>query len=183
MIQRYGAKMPRIHPTAWVHPSAVVIGDVWLGPRVSVWPGVVLRGDCGAIRVGEDSNLQDGTVVHTTQDISETHVGCRVTVGHSVILHGCRVADDCLVGMHSTLLDNCRIGDHCIVAAGSLVTVGKDFAPRSLIVGSPAAVSRAVSDKNLSQIDYGWRAYRQYCQPYLTGDVETLPDSYHFWPE
>lgn len=182
MIQRYRDKTPRIHPTAWVHPMATVIGDVCLGPRVSVWPGVVLRGDCGPISIGSFSNLQDGTVVHTTQDLSETVVGERVTVGHGVILHGCRVADDCLVGMGSTLLDNCQIGDHSIVAAGALVTVGKVLPPRSMIIGSPAVVVREVNAKNLAQIDAGWQAYLGYHQPFVVGDVEQLPDDWKFWP-
>ena len=183
MIQQYRQFVPHIHPTAWVHPAAVVIGDVWLGPLTSVWPGAVLRGDCGTIRIGEATNIQDGTVVHTTQEISETHIGARVTVGHNVILHGCRVADDCLIGMHSTLLDNCQIGDHSIVAAGSLVTVGKQFGSHSMIMGRPAVHTREVSPANLRQIDYGWRAYLGYRQPFLDGDVSTLPDSFVFWPQ
>jgi carbonic anhydrase/acetyltransferase-like protein (isoleucine patch superfamily) len=182
MIQRYGDKTPRIHPTAWVHPAATVIGDVELGPHVSVWPGVVLRGDCGLIRIGAWSNLQDGTVVHTTQGLSETHIGQRVTVGHSVVLHGCRVDDDCLIGMHATLLDNSAVGAFSIVAAGALLTVGKQFAPRSMIMGSPAQVTREVNDKNLAQIDYGWKAYLGYREPFMQGQVETLPDKWTFWP-
>jgi len=183
MIQRYGDKVPRIHPTAWVHPSAVVVGDVWLGPRVGVWPGAILRGDCGAIRIGEDTNLQDGAIIHTTQDVSETHVGARVTVGHAAVLHGCRVGDDCLIGMHSTLLDNSAIGAHSIVAAAALVSIGKVFPPRSLVAGSPAALVREVNARNLAQIDYGWRAYLRYREPFLDGTVVRLPDDFSFWPD
>ena len=182
VIQRYRDKTPRIHPTAWVHPMATVIGDVTLGPGVSIWPGVVLRGDCGPIVIGAHTNVQDGTVIHTTQDWSVTTIGERVTVGHGVILHGCKVADDCLVGMGSTLLDNSEIGDHSIVGAGALVTVGKKLPPRSMIMGSPAVVVREVNAKNLEQIDYGWRAYAGYMQPFVTGDVESLPDDWKFWP-
>lgn len=174
MIQKYKGIAPRIHPTAWVHPMATVIGDVEIGPHVSVWPGVVLRGDCGAIRIGAYSNLQDGTVVHTTQNFSETHVGERVTVGHGVILHGCRVGNDCLIGMHATVLDNAVIADHSIVGAGSVVTVGKVFPPRSMILGSPAKVARELNDANLQQIDYGWQAYQSYMQPFVSGEVETI---------
>ena len=121
MIQRFKDKIPQIHPTAWVHPMATVIGDVVLGAHVSVWPGAVLRGDCGPIRIGAFTNIQDGTVVHTTQDLSETHVGERVTVGHNAILHGCRIGDDCLVGMHATVLDNAVISHQTIIGAGSVV--------------------------------------------------------------
>ena len=182
MIQRYLDKLPRIHPTAWVHPAAVIIGDVWLGPNVSVWPGAVLRGDCGTIRIGACTNLQDGAVVHTTADLSETHIGARVTVGHNAILHGCRVDDDCLIGMHATVLDNAKIAAFSIVAAGSLVSLNAQFEPNSMIMGSPATLRRPVSERNLRQIDYAWRAYLQYRQPFMDGNVETLPDTYTFWP-
>jgi carbonic anhydrase/acetyltransferase-like protein (isoleucine patch superfamily) len=174
MIQKYKGIAPKIDPTAWVHPMATVIGDVEIGAHVSVWPGVVLRGDCGAIRIGAYSNIQDGSVVHTTQNYSETHVGERVTVGHGAILHGCRVADDCLIGMHATVLDNAEIADHTIVAAGAVVTVGKKFPPRVMLMGSPAKVVRELEAKHLEQIDYGWRMYQEYMAPFVAGDVETI---------
>ncbi len=174
MIQRYKQFIPQIHPTAFVHPMATVIGDVVIGPHVSVWPGVVLRGDCGAIRIGAYTNIQDGTVVHTTQDLSETHVGERVTVGHNAILHGCRIADDCLVGMGSTVLDNAEISQHTIIGAGAVVTVGKTFPPRVMLLGSPAKVARELEDKHIVQIDYGWKAYQGYMKPFVDGDVETI---------
>jgi carbonic anhydrase/acetyltransferase-like protein (isoleucine patch superfamily) len=174
VIQKYKGKSPKIDPTAWVHPMATVIGDVELGPHVSIWPGVVLRGDCGPIRIGAYSNVQDGSVVHTTQNFSETIVGERVTVGHGAILHGCRVADDCLIGMHSTVLDNAEIGDHSIVAAGTVVTVGKKFPPRVMLIGSPARIARELEAKHLEQIDYGWRAYQDYMRPFVDGEVETI---------
>lgn len=174
MIQRYKDKIPQIHPTAWVHPMATVIGDVVLGPHVSIWPGTVLRGDCGAIRIGALSNIQDGAVVHTTQGLSETHIGERVTVGHNAILHGCTVADDCLIGMHATVLDNAVIATQTIVAAGAVVTMGKEFPPRVMIMGSPARVTRQLEDKHLQQIAYGWQAYQGYMQAFVVGDVETI---------
>jgi len=174
MIQRYKDKTPRIDPTAWVHPMATVIGDVELGAHVSIWPSVVLRGDCGPIRIGAYSNIQDGAVVHTTQGFSETHVGERVTVGHGAILHGCRVGNDCLIGMHATVLDNAEISDHSIVAAGSVVTVGKQFPPKVMLMGSPAKVARELTEAHLAQIDYGWQAYQIYMQPFVNGEVETI---------
>lgn len=183
MIQKYKHFLPRIHPTAWVHPAAVVIGEVELGPYVTVWPGAILRGDCGAIRVGAYTNLQDGALVHTTFDVSKTLLGERVTVGHGAVLHGCIVGSDILIGMHATLLDNSVIGDFSIVAAGSLVTVGKVFEPRSMIMGNPAQRTREVNDKNLKQIAYGWNAYKGYREPFVGGEVETLPDDWKYWPE
>jgi carbonic anhydrase/acetyltransferase-like protein (isoleucine patch superfamily) len=181
MFQRYKGIAPRVHPTAWVHPAAVVIGDVEIGPHVSIWPGVILRGDCGKIVIGAHSNVQDGSVVHTTGGFSETHVGERCTIGHTVILHGCRIGNDCLIGMHSTVLDNAVIGDHSIVAAGAVVTIGKQFPPRSMLMGSPAKVVREVSAANLEQIDFGWRAYQDYAAPHQNGEVETLPDDWSGW--
>jgi carbonic anhydrase/acetyltransferase-like protein (isoleucine patch superfamily) len=174
MIQKYKGIAPRIDATAWVHPMATVIGDVEIGAHVSIWPGVVLRGDCGPIRIGAWSNVQDGAVVHTTQFLSETVVGERVTVGHGAILHGCRVADDCLIGMGSTVLDNAVIADHTIVAAGAVVSVGKQFPPRVMLMGSPAKVVRELEERHLEQIDYGWRAYQEYMRPFVDGEVETI---------
>src|SRR5690606_17509158 len=110
----------------------------------SIWPNVVLRGDMGFIRIGKNTSIQDGTVVHMTSDFSNTVVGNNVTVGHGVILHGCIVDDGCLIGMGSTLLDQARIGARSFVAAGSLVTGNKTFAEESFICGSPAKYMRSI---------------------------------------
>lgn len=160
MVEPFDGRAPKIHPRAWVHPSAVVLGDVELAEGVSVWPTSVLRGDMGPIRVGRDSNIQDGSVLHDTTDFSETVVGERVTVGHRVVLHGCRVGDDCLVGMGSIVLDRAIIGEGCLIAAGSLVPPGKVFPPGSLIRGSPAVVVRSLSDRDREMIATGWTTYR-----------------------
>jgi len=174
MIQTYRGMRPRIDPPAWVHPNATLIGEVEIGAWVSVWPGVVLRGDCGAIRIGAYTNVQDGTVVHTTQDVSQAIVGQRCTIGHSAILHGCIIGDDCLIGMHATVLDNANVADHSIVAAGSVVTVGKKFPPNVMLMGSPARVARELAESHLQQIDYAWQAYLRYAQPFRDGEVETV---------
>jgi len=129
-LQAYQGLSPRVDPSAWVHPMATLIGEVTLAPRVSVWPGVVLRGDQGAIVIGEESNLQDGTIAHCTGALSTTTVGARVTVGHRVLLHGCTVGDDCLVGMGAILLDNCVIEPLSVVGAGALVPAGRRFPRR-----------------------------------------------------
>ena len=121
MIEALEGLVPVVHPTAWVHPSAVLIGEVELGPNVSIWPTAVLRGDMGLIRFGADSNLQDGAVCHNTSGRSETLIGERVTVGHRAILHGCIVEDDCLIGMGAIVMDNARIGAGSFVAAGAVV--------------------------------------------------------------
>lgn len=159
MIEAFGGNVPRVDPTAWVHDTAVVIGDVHLGPDVSVWPTTVVRGDMGAIRVGAQSNLQDGTVCHDTTGLSETLVGARVTVGHRAILHGCIIEDWCLIGMGAIVMDNARIGTGSIVAAGALVPVGREIPPGSLVVGSPARVVRPCTDRDRKMIDEGWQSY------------------------
>lgn len=157
---------PEIDPAAWVHPSAVLIGSVRIGPRASVWPHATLRGDDGAIVIGADSSVQDGTVIHTTEGLSESIVGDRVTVGHNVTLHGAIIGDDCIIGMGSVLLDNARIGHHSIVGAGALVTQRKVFPARSLILGSPAKVVRELSDDELAEIDSSWRHYVRLIERY-----------------
>lgn len=159
MISSWQGLSPSIHPTAWVHPSAVIIGDVTLGPRVSVWPNCVLRGDQGAIVIGEETNLQDGTIAHATGGFSTVVVGARCTVGHRALLHGCRVGDDCLVGMGSILLDNAEIGDWSIVGAGALVSVRTVIPARSMALGMPAKVTRAIGERDEKQIRTGHATY------------------------
>lgn len=150
---------PIVHPTAFVHGSAQLLGDVQLDEDVSVWPTAVLRGDCGAIRVGARSNIQDGSILHATTDFSETHVGVECTIGHRVVLHGCIIGNRCLVGMGSVLLDGVELGEECFVAAGSVVTPGKKFEARSFLVGSPAKRLRAVTERDLAAIENGWKSY------------------------
>ncbi len=159
MIEAWGGFAPVVPDSAWVHPSAVVIGHVILGERVSVWPGVVLRGDQGAIHIGDETNLQDGTIAHATGGISTVTIGARCTVGHRVILHGCIVGDDCLVGMGSIVLDNAQIGAGSIVGAGALVPVGAQIPSGVLVLGMPAKFVRAVTDTDRERIRTGHLAY------------------------
>ena len=140
-----GDLVPSLGPGAWAAPSADLIGDVRLGPRASVWFGAVIRADNTPIIVGEDSNIQDGSVCHSDAGYPLT-IGARVTVGHQAILHGCTIADDCLVGMGARILNGATIASECIVGAGALVTEGKSFPPGSLIVGAPARVVRQLTD-------------------------------------
>lgn len=168
MIHAFDGHNPSLHESAFVHPDATVIGRVTLGARSSLWPGTVLRADMGTIDIGEDTSIQDGTIVHLTQGWSETIVGHRVTVGHRVILHGCHVEDECLIGMGAILLDRSRIGRGSLVAAGSLVTVGTVVPPGSLVVGSPAKVVRPVRAKDVDMIESGWRTYVEYAARYKT---------------
>lgn len=141
MIYAFEGKAPRIHPTAYVAPGATVIGDVELGEGVSVWPGAVLRGDVGRIVIGARSNVQDGSVIHVDTG-GETVLGRDVVVGHMAMLHSCRVADACLVGMSATVLSGSSVGEGSIVAGGAVVLQGQEIPPYSLAAGVPAQVKR-----------------------------------------
>jgi carbonic anhydrase/acetyltransferase-like protein (isoleucine patch superfamily) len=158
-LEPYKGKRPALHPTAFVHAAATLIGDVEVGAESSIWPGAVLRADDGAIRIGARTSVQDGSVVHMTKGLSSTRVGDRVTVGHNVILHGCTVEDDCLIGMGAILLDNCVIGRGSLVGAGALVTAGKVIPPGSLVLGNPARILRPCGEKETAMIEHGWREY------------------------
>ena len=136
---------PQLGPGAWAAPSADLIGDVRLGARASVWFGAVIRADNTPIILGEDSNIQDGAIGHSDPGYPLT-IGARVTVGHQAILHGCTIADDCLIGMGAKLLNGAVLEPECLVGAGALITEGKTFPPGSLIVGSPARVIRQLTD-------------------------------------
>jgi carbonic anhydrase/acetyltransferase-like protein (isoleucine patch superfamily) len=137
---------PLVAPDAWVAPSADLIGDVRLGARASVWFGAVIRADNTPILIGEESNIQDGATGHSDPGLPLT-IGARVTVGHQAILHGCTIADDCLIGMGARILNGAALEPECLVGAGALITEGKRFERGSLIVGSPARVVRRLTDE------------------------------------
>jgi carbonic anhydrase/acetyltransferase-like protein (isoleucine patch superfamily) len=130
---------PVVHPTAWVHPDATVIGRVELGPEVSVWPQAVLRGDYGEIRVGARTSIQDGTVLHTTE-AHPTVIGADCVVGHLAHLEGCTVGDRCLIGSNSVVLNRVVVGDGSLVGAGALVAEGTVVPPDSRALGVPARI-------------------------------------------
>jgi len=136
---------PTLGEGAWAAPSAELIGDVRLGPRASVWFGAVVRADNTPILIGEDSNIQDLAMGHSDPGAPLT-IGARVTVGHQAILHGCTIADDCLIGMGAKILNGAVLESECLVGAGALITEGKKFERGSLIVGVPARVVRLLSD-------------------------------------
>ncbi|MBL8242014.1 MAG: gamma carbonic anhydrase family protein [Bryobacterales bacterium] len=145
MIRSFQGTSPRIAATAWIDPQSAVIGDVTIGERSSVWPNAVLRGDVNKIVIGDETNIQDGSVLHVEEARFELHVGNRVTVGHSVCLHGCVVEDDSLIGIGAIVLNGARIGKGSVIAAGALVPEGMEIPPFSLAMGVPAKVRRAVS--------------------------------------
>ena len=149
---------PLLAEGAWAAPSADLIGDVRLGARASVWFGAVLRGDNTPLILGEETNFQDGSVGHSDADFPLT-IGARVTVGHQAILHGCTVADDCLIGMGARILNGAVIESECIVGAGALVSEGKRFESGSLIVGAPARVVRQVTQEERALLRESARHY------------------------
>jgi carbonic anhydrase/acetyltransferase-like protein (isoleucine patch superfamily) len=148
---RFLFAQPQIDPTAYVAPEAVVIGDVRLAARVSVWPTAVLRGDINFIEIGEGSNIQDGSIVHLAEDLP-VRVGKLVTVGHRATLHACTVEDNCLIGMGATILDGAVIGRGSIIGSHALVTKGMEVAPGSMVMGMPAKVIRPLRPEEIAGI-------------------------------
>ena len=170
MIASINGKSPIIPASAWIAPSADVMGDVTLGEHVSVWFGTVLRGDVHSIHIGDYTNVQDGTVIHVTHGGCNTVIGKRVTIGHKALIHACSVGDDCLIGMGSIMLDGVEVGSGSVVAAGALLTPGKKFPPNSMIMGSPAKAVRPLRpEERAYMIDQGWKNYHSYVQHYRNG--------------
>lgn len=157
--------MPSIGPGAWAAPSADLIGDVRLGARASVWFNAVIRADNTPIVIGEDSNIQDGCVCHSDAGFPLT-VGARVTVGHQAILHGCTIADDCLIGMGAKILNGAVIEPECLVGAGALITEGKHFERGCLIVGAPARSIRQLTDVEKEALRVSAAHYAEKAQRY-----------------
>jgi carbonic anhydrase/acetyltransferase-like protein (isoleucine patch superfamily) len=145
------AKEPTIDPTAYIAPGATLIGDVRLGPRVSVWPGCVLRGDINYIEIGEATNVQDGTIVHLADEYP-VRIGRHVTIGHAAMIHACTIEDECLIGMRATILDGAVIGHHSIIGAQALVTQGTIIPPGSLVLGAPGKVTRVLEPQEQAEI-------------------------------
>jgi carbonic anhydrase/acetyltransferase-like protein (isoleucine patch superfamily) len=165
----------RIHPSVFIAAGAVVLGDVTLGPRASVWFNTVVRGDSAPVVIGEDTNLQDNTVVHEDEGLPAL-VGARVTVGHRSIIHGCVIEDDCLIGMGSVILSGARIGRGSLIGAASLVREGQEIAPGSLVVGSPARVLGPVNDGHRASIRNGWSHYAELARFYMIGGEARAAD-------
>lgn len=145
MLYQLGDRIPTLHDSAFVAPSAQLIGSVVLEEDASVWFNVVLRGDMDVLTVGRDTNVQDGSIVHTDAGIRMT-IGRGVTVGHKVMLHGCEIGDFSLVGMNAVILNRVRIGSYCMIGANTLITEGKEIPDGSVVMGSPGKVVRQVTD-------------------------------------
>ena len=152
--------MPRIAHSAYIDPSAQIIGDVVIGERSSVWPNVAIRGDVNYIRIGDETSIQDNSVLHVDHDVYPCLVGNRVTVGHRVVLHGCTVEDGALIGIGAVILNGARIGAGAVVAAGALVPEGMEIPPNTLAMGMPARVRRDVTPEEKER-------FRKNCDNYV----------------
>lgn len=167
IILPFQGKSPRIDPTAFIAPGAVLVGDVTIGANASVWFGAVLRGDDQRIVVGDGSNVQDGTVVHVTLDTGPTLIGKNVTIGHGARLHGCILEDDCLVGIGAIVLDGATVQKRAFVAAGALVAPNKTVPTGELWGGNPARKLRAMKPADDEFLKFDVEHYHRRCREFL----------------
>jgi carbonic anhydrase/acetyltransferase-like protein (isoleucine patch superfamily) len=174
-IEAFQGVLPRLGRDVYVHPTATVIGDVELGDGVSVWPGVVIRGDVNSIRVGAGSNIQDNSVLHVShRNVANPHgaplvIGRRVTVGHGVILHGCTVGDECLIGMGALVMDHAQLQPRLLLGAGSLVPEGRVLESGFIHVGRPSRALRPLSETELAELGRGAERYMGLAAIYRAG--------------
>ena len=157
-IYTLGDRKPILGRDAWIAPNATVIGDVRLGDEASIWWNAALRADNDTITIGAGTNIQDGSVLHADEGVPLT-LGERVTVGHLVMLHGCTIGDDSLVGIGAVVLNGARIGRNCLVGARALVTEGKEFPDGSMILGSPAKLVRPLTDDEIAGLRRSAQSY------------------------
>jgi carbonic anhydrase/acetyltransferase-like protein (isoleucine patch superfamily) len=169
-VHPYRDREPRIDPTAFIAPGAVVAGDVEIGPEASVWFNAVVRGDSDHVTVGARTNVQDTAVLHTDPG-EPCEIGDECTIGHGAIVHGCRIGRGSLIGMGAVILSGAHIGDESLVAAGALVPEGRRFEPRSLVLGSPARLVRTLTDEDVEElIRPGVEHYLGYARGYRAAD-------------
>ncbi len=159
-----------IHPTAFIAPTASVMGDVTIGEDASVWYGAVLRGDMAPIVIGPKTNIQDGVIIHVDEGMPCT-IGTRVGVGHRVILHACTVEDDCLIGMGAVLLGQTKIGRECLVAAGAVVPPELEVPDRMAVMGVPGKIVRPVKEQELSYMRWLTAHYVELAERYVRGEI------------
>lgn len=168
LVMSYKDKQPLIHPSVFLAENSVIIGDVEIGEDSSIWYGTVIRGDVNYIRIGKGTNIQDNSVVHVTHDTHPTIVGDFVTVGHRVILHGCKIGKYVLVGMGAVIMDGVEIEDYVLVGAGALLTPGKKFPSGVLVAGFPAKIVRDLKEEELRLIKESAKNYISYKNSYLS---------------
>ena len=174
MILEFEGFIPRVHPSAWLAPTAVVIGNVEIGPESSVWFGAVIRGDEPehAIRIGARTSVQDNCVVHVSSK-GPTLIGDEVTIGHGAVLESCRIGDGALIGMNAVVLQRAIVGDRALVGAGAVVPNGMEIPARHLAVGAPARVKREIAGESLQWLERGARHYVALSRRYLGSDLSS----------
>jgi carbonic anhydrase/acetyltransferase-like protein (isoleucine patch superfamily) len=170
MIIEYRGKRPKIAPSAFVAPTAVLIGDVEVGPESSIWFGAVLRGDNGPIRVGARTSIQDNAVVHVSEE-GGTLIGDDVTVGHSAVMEDCRIERYALIGSNATLLNGCTIGEGALIGAGSVVAQRATIPPRTLAAGAPASVKKALEGESATWVEISADEYVKLSRSYLAQSI------------
>ena len=168
MLRTFKNIIPKVDRSAYVDQSAQVIGDVHIGPESSVWMNVVIRGDVNHVRIGKRTNIQDLTMVHVMRETHPTIIGDEVTVGHSAVVHGTTIEDRVLIGMGAVLLNGVHIESDCVIAAGTLLTEGTRIPARSLVMGRPGKVKRALTDEEIAEIRWYSDNYVKYRLDYAT---------------
>ncbi len=178
MIDSFLNHSPHFNDSNYIAPTAAVVGDVTLGDGASIWFGASLRGDVHWIEIGARSNVQDCAVVHVSRGTHPCKIGEGVTVGHSAVVHGCTVQDDCLIGMGAIVLDGAVIGQGSIVGANALVTMNTIIPPRSLVVGSPAKVTRSLTDEEVERNRANAAHYVRMSMMYMGRDLPPINPFY-----
>ncbi len=177
MLYSFQNKYPKIHPSVFITQSSEIIGDVEIGENASVWFNVVIRGDVHWIKIGNNTNIQDGSILHVTNQKAPLKIGNNVSVAHSVTLHGCTISDFVLVGMGAVILDYAEIGTECMIAAGSLITPRTKIPPRSMVMGSPAKVVRELTAEEIAFLHQSAENYKNYVNMYKP-QCDTKGDCY-----
>jgi carbonic anhydrase/acetyltransferase-like protein (isoleucine patch superfamily) len=175
------AVSPRIDPAAWIAPTAVIIGDVTIGPDAGIWFGAVARGDIETIRIGARTNVQENAVLHTDKGFPLT-IGDDVTVGHAAIVHGCTIGDNTLIGMGATVLNGARIGRNCLIGANTLITEGKEIPDNSLVMGAPGKVIREIDAAGIGALTASAERYVQNARRFAAGLRPVLDEEPDFDP-
>ncbi len=162
MIRSFKDKTPSVHPTAFVSETAYIVGDVEIGENASIWPGAVIRGDFGSIRIGRNTAIEDNCIVHSWDCV----IGDNVLVGHGAVIHCKTIGNGSMIGINAVVLQGAEVGENCFVAAGALITPNKKIPPRSMVVGVPASVKETLSDEKLAAVILGNEAYVKLGQEY-----------------
>jgi carbonic anhydrase/acetyltransferase-like protein (isoleucine patch superfamily) len=166
MIRSHRGATPNIAPSAYIDPSAQLIGSITIGERSSVWPNVVIRGDINFISIGDESNVQDNSVLHCDPGEFRLSIGNRVTIGHLAMVHGCTIEDDCLIGIGAIILNGAHIGKGSVIAAGALVPEGMQVPPASMVMGVPAKIKRQVTEEEQARFRLNAQSYVENAKRY-----------------